>query len=361
MFDRRILSQFDYLLLGLAVCLALVGVVGVYSAGAGVGNTVYLRQLLWVVLGASVCVLSVIIDYRVLTDYAFLIYTLLIAVLIGLLLFGTEVNGSRSWLGIAGVGIQPSELGKLAVILAITRYLSDVNDDPLSRRHLIVPAFLTLVPMVLIYLQGDLGTATVYAPIALGILLVAGLRLRLLVGVLAVLLCLAPIGWYSLNNYQQERILTTVDPNRDPQGFGYQTRQAQIAIGSGGLTGQGVGQGRQSRLGFVPEIQTDFIFALLAEELGFLGGAAILFLYLVLLLRLISIGEKSRDRSGILIVAGIASFLTYHVVVNVGMTLGLVPTIGIPLPLVSYGGSATLTTFLALGLAINIYYRRFVY
>lgn len=361
MFDRRILSQFDYLLLGLAVCLAVIGILGVHSAGSGIGDTIYLRQILWVVLGTACCLLAVVVDYRVLTDYAFFFYTILIAVLIGLLIFGAEVNGSKSWLGIWGIGIQPSELGKLAVILAITRYLSEVHENPLARRHLLVTGSLTLLPMVLICLQGDLGTAIVYAFIALGILLIAGMRLRTLAIVAVVALCLAPVGWYALDTYQQERILTTIDPDRDPQGFGYQTRQAQIAIGSGGLTGQGLGNGRQSGLGFVPEIQTDFIFALLAEELGFAGGAAILFLYLVLLLRLISIGESARDRSGMLIITGIASFLAFHVLINVGMALGLVPTIGIPLPLVSYGGSGTLTTFVALGLAINIYYRRFVY
>lgn len=361
MFDRRIFSQFDYLLLGLAICLSLIGLVGIYSAGSTVGATVYMRQSLWIVLGTLACLMVVLVDYRVLTDYAFLIYGGLIAVLIGMLFFGTEINGSRSWLSLAGVSIQPSELGKLAIILALTRYLSELHQNHLSKKHLLAPFLMTLLPMGLIYLQGDLGTALVYLPIALGVLLVAGMRVKILVIALLVALCLAPIGWLALSNYQQERILTTFDPERDPQGFGYQTRQAQIAIGSGGLTGQGLGNGRQSGLGFVPEIQTDFIFALLAEELGFVGGIAILILYLTLILRLLSIAEKARDRNGVLIVSGIVSFLVFHVLINVGMTLGLSPTVGIPLPLVSYGGSATLTTFISIGLAINIYYRRFVY
>ena len=164
-----------------------------------------------------------------------------------------------------------------------------------------------------------------------------------------------------LKDYQKQRILVTIDPARDPQGFGYQSRQSQIAIGSGGLFGKGLGQGLQSQLGFVPEIHTDFIFAILAEEIGFVGSIFILMLYLLVLLRLVHIAESAQDRLGILIVSGIASLIFFHVGINVGMTFGLVPPIGIPLPLLSYGGSSTVTTFIALGLALNVYQRRFVY
>jgi rod shape determining protein RodA len=165
----------------------------------------------------------------------------------------------------------------------------------------------------------------------------------------------------ALKDYQKQRILVTLDPDLDPQGIGYQTRQSQIAIGSGGLLGKGVGQGLQSKLGFVPEVHTDFIFALLAEEIGFVGASIILMLYLLVLMRLIHIAETARDRVGILIVTGVASLMFFHVVVNVGMTLGILPAIGIPLPLLSYGGSSILTTFAALGLALSVFQRRFVY
>src|SRR5690606_20437166 len=210
------------------------------------------------------------------------------------------------------------------------------------------------LPMSLVILQGDLGTAAMYFPIVLAMLLVAGIRLRVLMILLLIGALLAPVGWMVLKDYQKQRILVTLDPGLDPQGYGYQVRQSQIAIGSGGITGRGLGNGMQSQLGFVPEIHTDFIFALLAEETGVIGCIFILALYLFVLWRLISIAEQARDRQGILIITGISALIFVHVAVNVGMALGLVPPIGIPLPLLSYGGSATLTIFLALGLALNV-------
>jgi rod shape determining protein RodA len=200
-----------------------------------------------------------------------------------------------------------------------------------------------------------------YLPVAACMMIVAGLRMKVLVTIFLIVLCLAPLGWYGLREYQKQRVLVTLDPGLDPQGVGYQTRQSQIAIGSGGFLGHGIGKGLQNQLGFVPESHTDFIFALLAEETGFLGGMFILLLYLMLLVRLTLIGEQARDRSGLLIMAGITGLIFSHVVVNVGMALGIVPPIGIPLPLLSYGGSATLTTFISLGLALNVSCRRFFY
>ncbi len=221
---------------------------------------------------------------------------------------------------------------------------------------------ITLVPAFLIVLQGDLGTALMYLPVVAGMtMVVTGLRMRFFVGVLMFSLLIAPIAWFSLKDYQKQRILVTFDPELDPQGIGYQARQSQIAIGSGGLLGKGVGQGLQSKLGFVPEVHTDFIFALLAEETGLVGASLILMLYLLVLTRLIYIAEVARDRVGILIVTGVASLMFFHVMVNVGMTLGVLPAVGIPLPLLSYGGSSTLTTFAAVGLALNVFQRRFVY
>jgi rod shape determining protein RodA len=200
-----------------------------------------------------------------------------------------------------------------------------------------------------------------FFPILIGMMLVAGLKLRFIIGALVVALCMAPVGWMCLKDYQKQRILATLDPGLDPQGVGYQVQQSQIAIGSGGMFGRGLGEGMQSQLGFVPEVQTDFIFSLLAEETGFVGACVLLLLFLVLVTRLFRIAGQARDRTGILIVTGIASLVLFHVVVNVGMTLGMVPPIGIPLPLVSYGGSSALSTFAALGLALNVHARRFVY
>jgi rod shape determining protein RodA len=362
MINLRGLAQFDYWLFLGAIAVASLGLVGVFSATThGAMPNLHQRQLTWVVLGALVCLIVVLIDYHILIDNAFPIYAGMILVLIGVLIFGTEVNGSKSWVRVAGFNFQPSELAKIVVILVLSRYLTEINRPYLTRRDVMALAGLTLGPVVLVTMQGDLGTALTFVPILAGIMAVAGLRARFLVGVLIVVLCVAPIGWLTLKDYQKQRILVTMNPELDPQGVGYQTKQSLIAIGSGGITGKGFGEGLQGQLGFVPEIHSDFIFALLCEEQGLIGGGLFLALYLLGLLRLLRIGETARDRPGILIVTGIASLFFFHLIVNVGMTLGLLPAIGIPLPLLSYGGSVTLTTFAAIGLALSVHHRKFVH
>ena len=362
MLTRRFLSQFDYFLFLAVVILALIGALGIYNASAEEGNySLFARHLLWLGVGIIVCLCITTIDYHFLTDHAFLFYGLTTLLLLSILLFGTEINGSKSWFNIGEISFQPSEIAKVALILVLARYLSEISASYLEHRHLFALGGLTLCPMLLITLQGDLGTALMYLPILLGVVIVAGLRMRFLMGILIITLCVTPLGWYLLKDYQKERILVTLDPGRDPQGIGYQSHQSQIAIGSGGLLGKGLGQGLQSQLGFVPEVHTDFIFAILAEEIGFVGSICILMLYLLVLMRLIRIAGKARDRVGILLITGVTSLIFFHVAINVSMTLGIVPPIGIPLPLLSYGGSSTITTFTALGLALNVHQRRFVY
>ena len=361
MWQRSILAQFDYYLFGAIMVLSLFGVLGIYHAGAQSGDGVFLRQLAWIGLGVGACLFIMSVDYHFLANHAFLVYGLSVILLVGVLFYGTEVNSSRSWFAIGNIRIQPSEIAKVALILVLAQYLGEISESYLRRSHLLILLFVTALPMLLIVLQGDLGTALMYLPVFVGITIVAGLRIRLLLVLLLILGCLAPAGWYFLKDYQRQRILATLDPELDPQGIGYQTRQSQIAIGSGGVFGKGLGQGLQSQLGFVPEVRTDFIFALLAEETGFTGAVIILMLYLLVLMRLARIAETARDRVGILIVTGVASLIFGHVAVNLGMTLGVLPPVGIPLPLLSYGGSATVTTFVAVGLALNVYQRRFVY
>lgn len=362
MLHRSWLRQFDFSLLGGALVLSLIGLVGIYSATMqGADSSLYLKQAIWIVAGVVLCLVILAIDYRFLTDHAFVLYGITILVLIAVLIFGREINGSKSWIRFGGVGIQPSEPAKIIVILTLASYLADLNENYLRRKDVLILAGITLLPMLLITMQGDLGTALTFVPILVGTMLVAGFRWRFLAFVLVVVLCIAPLGWFTLKEHQQQRILVTLNPDLDPDGVGYQTRQSLIAIGSGGLTGKGLGNGLQSQLGFVPEIHSDFIYSLLSEEHGFLGGAVILALFLAGLLRIVSIGELASDRAGILIVTGVASLLCFHVSVNVGMTLGILPVIGIPLPLLSYGGSSTLSTFMALGLVLNVHFRRFLY
>ena len=362
MLSFRLFLRIDYLLLLLVLVLSLIGALGAYSAETpgGPGNT-FVRQLVWIGLGFCVCLAVAAVDYHLLTDYAFFLYICAILMLLAVLLFGMEIHGSKSWLVVGPVRFQPSELGKLVLILTLARYLAAIEGASVRGRHFLAVILLTLVPMGLVILQGDLGTAAMYLPILLAVILVAGLRARFLVGLLALTLCLSPAGWFVMKNYQRQRILATLNPELDPQGVGYQTRQSLIAIGSGGLLGKGIGQGDQSQLGFVPEIHSDFIFSLIAEEAGLAGASVILILYLLVLMRMVRIAQVSRDRTGIFIVAGLVALIFSHVVINVGMTLGLLPPIGIPLPLLSYGGSFTLVIFTAIGIALSAYSRRFVH
>jgi rod shape determining protein RodA len=356
------LTQFDSQLLALTTILALIGLAGIYSATLhGANPSFFSRQFAWLAIGAVAFPFFALSDYRWLTEKAHLLYWVTNIILVAVLLFGKEISGSRSWVGIGGFGGQPSEFAKIAVILALTRQLADFGDQKLDLRHIMPLALTTLVPFVLVVLQGDLGTAITYLPILFGIIAVIGFRLRCLFVFTAIAILGAPVAWFALKDYQQQRILATLDTSMDPQGIGYQASQSLIAIGSSGLHGKGLGQGLQSQLGFVPEIHSDLIYSLLTEEWGLIGGTVILSLYLMLVLRILWVGEKAPDRVGMMLVSGVASLLAFHVVINIGMALGLVPLIGIPLPLLSYGGSSTITFLIALALVISVYRRRFLY
>ncbi|GAB4242110.1 MAG: rod shape-determining protein RodA [Acidobacteriota bacterium] len=300
-------------------------------------------------------------DYRRLVKYSGLLYGLALVGLVGVLLFGNVINGSKSWISLFGVNLQPSEMCKVVLLLFVVKLVHEETEEYLSTRRLVQVLAGAGALVVLVVLQRDVGTALMYFPIVGAVLWVAGIPRRILVTLVLLVVAAAPVVWWGLRDYQRERVLVTLNPDRDPQGVGYQVRQAKIAIGSGGFWGKGIGQGTQSQLGFVPESHTDFIFAVLAEETGFLGGATILVLYLWLILGVLETGRQARDREGILLAAGIGGYLLAHVVVNVGMALGFLPPIGIPLPLLSYGGSSLLTTFAALGLAAAVSVRRYLY
>ena len=356
------LTQFDSQLLTLTAVLALIGLAGIYSATLhGANPSFFSKQVAWLAIGAVAFLFVALGDYRWLTEKANLLYWATNIVLFAVLLFGKEISGSRSWVGIGGLGGQPSEFAKIAIILALTRQLADFGDQKLDLRHITPLALTVLVPIVLVVLQGDLGTAITYLPVLFGIIAVIGFRLRLLLVSTTIAILGAPVAWFALKDYQQQRILSTLDPSMDPQGIGYQASQSLIAIGSSGLDGKGLGQGLQSQLGFVPEIHSDLIYSLLTEEWGLIGGTMILSLYLMLVLRILWVGERAPDRVGMVLVSGVASLLAFHVVINIGMTLGLVPLIGIPLPLLSYGGSSTITFLIALALVTSVYRRRFLY
>jgi rod shape determining protein RodA len=283
-----------------------------------------------------------------------------VAVLGYMLVLGPRIAGTRRWLVVGGFQVQPSELVKIAAALLAAKVFAEVRKDTLGLLDVAGPACALGLLAVLIAAQPDLGTAFCIVPLFLTVALLAGLRMRAVIALFLVLLVVVGIGWqYALKDYQKSRIYSFLDPSLDPKGVGYQKIQSQIAVGSGGLMGKGYMKGSQSQLGYLPARQTDFIFSVLAEELGFLGVALVLALYLLLLWRALETAQLARDRVGAFLAAGLAAMLAFQVVYNVAMVAGLVPVKGLPLPLMSYGGSSVVATLVGIGLILNVRMRRF--
>ncbi len=358
--DRRFLSVFDFGTLLVLACLLVIGVVLVASASQGQDLDLAQRQGVWIAAGLALAVVVGLLDYRNLTDNAYLIWGALILLLVGVLLFGPRIQGARSWIRIGGFGLQPSELAKVAVILALARLFSDREPRPFGVRGMLMPGALVAIPMLLIVLQPDTGTAATFLPILAVVAWAAGLKLGTIAWLGGAGLAVTPLWYMTLLDYQKDRLTSFLRPDDDPLGTGYQLVQSKIAVGSGGMTGKGLFSGTQSQLNFLPEQENDFIMALLAEELGFFGVMIVLALYFLLISRLLRGAYSARDRAGAFVCAGVAGLMMFHLVINVGMVIGLVPITGIPLPLLSYGGSSALATCLAVGLVVSVRSRRFV-
>ncbi len=357
-FDRRSFGAFDYLLLFDFALLLGLGVLLVASASSE-GH--FQRQIVWAAAAIVLALVVSAIDYRKLADRAYELWAVSMLVLAGMLLFAPVTSGARSWLSIGGVGLQPSELVKIAVILALAHYFAEGDPLPFGARGLVVPAVLALVPFVLVALQPDLGTASTFLPILAGIAWVAGIRYATAARLTALAAGIAPLGYFFLlADYQRARLLTFLNPEDDPLGSAYQIVQSKIAVGSGGLLGTGLFAGSQSKGEFLPAQHTDLVFAVLGEELGFIGVTLVLGLYVVMLLRVLQTARLARDRAGTYIATGVAAMMLYHLLVNVGMVIGFAPITGIPLPLLSYGGSSALTSGIALGLVMSVRTRRFL-
>ena len=292
---------------------------------------------------------------------AYPMYAVTVLLLIVVLFIGKRTFGSTRWIGLpGGLRLQVSEFAKIVMVLFVARYLSDIRTEVLEIRDALKLSALVAVPMALIAKEPDLGTALTYVPILAGGILIAGLRWKYwaMLGVLAVVIL--PIVFTSLQPYQKARIVSFLDPGRDPQGTGYQLIQSKIAVGAGGTWGKGVTKGTQTQLRFLPVPHTDFIFSAFAEEHGFIGVMAALGLYFILLMQIVQNAQTSPDKAGVFICMGVGGLLLFHILVNVGMVVGRMPVTGIPLPLMSYGGSSVWSTFLMLGLVNSIRVRRFV-
>jgi rod shape determining protein RodA len=366
MIDRRMLVNIDWMLVGLVLVLGAWGLTTVYSATHGRLEThledLYLKQIYWFAAGLVLMALITLVDYQYLGRGAYLLILLGILMLVAVLLFGRVASGARRWISLGPLSFQPSELVKVFLVLSLAKYFTETRREVKWRlRDLLIPALMVLVPFLLVAKQPDLGTALVLFFIACAIIFASGFPLKILLSLMGVGVIAMPIGWLFLKDYQKVRVITLLNPDFDPLGAGYHSWQSKIAIGSGGFWGKGLMAGTQSGLNFLPEKHTDFIFSVFAEEWGFIGAAALVVLYLALVLRGISIAYTSKDRLGSLIATGVVSMLSVYILFNIGMTVGLTPVVGLPLPLLSYGGSSMLATMVAIGLLLNIRMRRFLY
>jgi len=360
---RRILGEIDWLMIISIVGLSGFGVLMIYSAihtnETLLANSLHWKQALWSTIGLSLLAMILVFDYHVISRLSYVFYAMVVALLIFVFIAGRVVYGAKRWLVFGPIRVQPSELAKLAVILVIARYFGTrESTDPLKFRELLISFILVILPVGLVAKQPDLGTAATIVMIASAMILVVGVERRVLLYVTSACVAALPLSWLFLEEYQKRRILIVFNPEADTLGAGYQSLQSKIAVGSGEFWGKGLLQGTQSRLHFLPEKHTDFIFSVLSEELGFIGGTLLLSLFLIFILRCLMIALNAADREGALIAVGVGTSFFVYTTLNIGMTLGIFPIVGIPLPFVSYGGSASLTSFIAAGLVINVRIRR---
>lgn len=366
MFDRRLLQNFDFPLALLTYTLAAIGLVTIYSAVApgvrGAGEIFCVKQAVWfgIGTGAMICVFS--IHYSLFDKWVWLVYGASVFLLAYVLVFGKTVSGAQRWVSLGPFTLQPSEPAKIAVIIALAHAFSRVADQKgMTLADLIKPAAIVAVPFLLILLEPDLGSALLLVLIGGVMALYAGIRRKALITLLVLALAAAPIGWSVLKDYQKERIMTFLSPEKDPLGAGYHVIQSKVAIGSGALSGKGYLDGTQKALSYLPEQHTDFIFSVFAEEWGFLGSTSLLILFLVWLALMLNVARRSKDPFGSLLAVGVAAAVFWQLFVNIGMVMGLMPVVGVPLPLVSYGGSSVLTTLVGVGLLLNVGMRRFMF
>lgn len=359
----RSLRDLDWIMVGTTLLICLVGVVQIYSATHETPmRDLWWKQLIWVFVGLALVWFMSLVDYHGLLGQVFPLYFMALLGMGATVLLGRTVFGGKRWIPLLfGFHFQVSEFAKLVIVLLVARYLTSVRGDQLNFRDLLRLAGIVGLPFVIVmFLQSDLGTSLTYLAILAGGIMIAGLRWQYWLAIFVVVVLVVPAGWFVLKDYQKNRVLTFLDPNRDPKGAGYQVIQSKIAIGSGGIRGKGVNQGTQTQLRFLPVAHTDFIMAAFAEEHGFAGVVVVLCLYLFLLMQIIHNAQTAPDKAGMYICIGVATLLLFHVLVNVGMVVGRMPVTGIPLPLMSYGGSSLMSMFLMLGLVNNVRLRRFV-
>jgi rod shape determining protein RodA len=369
MFDRRLIQFFDWGLLLLTICLLGIGLVAlcgaIFSAKLDIDPTktaLIMKQLIAIGTGMGLMIILLFIDYRHLDRYAYVIYFFTLLLLVFVLYHGRIVAGSRRWIVLGMLRFQPSEIAKLSVIIVLGHYYSKViTDQGLSFKDLMIPLILTGLPCLFVLKQPDLGTSALIFLNASAMTWFVKVKKRTMLVILALLLICLPMGWYQLKDYQKDRIQSFINPSSDPLGSGYHVIQSKIAIGSGKLFGKGFLKGTQNDLAFLPEQHTDFIFSVLAEEWGFVGSIAVIVTYLMLILWILYVANSSKDVFSKTVSVGICAMIFWQVVINIGMVMGLMPVVGVTLPLISYGGSSIVTSLIGIGIVLNISMRRYMY
>ncbi|MCX7913699.1 MAG: rod shape-determining protein RodA [Thermodesulfovibrionales bacterium] len=366
--DRRFFTTFDWFTFSLIILISIIGILTIYSATRPPIETTnhpdfYIKQIIWLSISILALLMTACFDYSLFKRFSYILYIIGIALLIIVLGLGKTTMGAQRWLNLGIFSFQPSEAFKLIFIIALSRYLSDLSPSPLRNIPLKGIIIFGIIPVLLIIKQPDLGTSILILSLFTILFLSKGVSKRIIVSVLIIGLISAPflgdLAWNNLKDYQKNRIIAFLDPEVDPSGIGYHINQSKITIGSGNLFGKGYLKGTQGSLRFLPEKHTDFIFSVFAEEWGFIGCILLISLYLMLFLRGINTAILAKDEFAKLTAIGITTMFFLYFFVNIGMTLGMMPIVGVPLPFMSYGGTALLTNFIAAGILINIRMRRF--
>ncbi len=357
-------KKFDFNLALIVLALNLVGLINLYSASNGVNTSevsrLFWQQMIWLLMGWGVYLILTFLNYNLIKSWSTYIYGINLIFLIAVIFVGKKSLGAQRWIDLGFFRFQPSETMKVALVLVVAKALTyRIRQEGMGLKDLMVPIAITLVPFVITVVQPDLGTSLLYLAVVGTTLLFVKIKKTVIVAALISMAVALPVAWkFGLKEYQRGRVLTFISPGRDPRGAGYNSIQSKIAVGSGQIFGKGFRKGTQSQLEFLPERHTDFIFSVLSEEHGFVGSITTIALFGVLFILGIKIAQNTKDPYACILVVGIMSIIFWHFFINIGMVMGLLPIVGVPLPLISYGGSSLLTTMASLGLISSISYNR---
>lgn len=361
MIDRRLIKHIDWPLILLTLLLIAISLILIYSASSQLTENYYHKQLMWLITAFVLFLIFITIPYNWLLELSPVFYALSIFGLLAVLIIGHRVSGTKGWLKFGFFAIQPSEFAKIATILLLTYYLGKKQTKELNIYHFFIITLIISIPMLLILKQPDLGTALTFCAIFFFILYASGFSIKFITGLIFISLLSLPIAYLFLKPYQKERFIVFLNPESDSLGSGYQLIQSKIAIGSGGLTGKGFLNGSQTHLNFIPAKHTDFILSILGEEWGFIGILILLIIYCFFILKCLENAKETKDKQGMLIIIGVMSLIIFQSIINIGMVIGALPITGLPLPLISYGGSSLFISIVSVALIINVSMRKFYY